>query len=53
LGFVDLLRDDYVEKDRSRGIFFTQDWVSLPGVLPVASGNYLLREFVRLGVPDY
>ncbi|KAL0771685.1 hypothetical protein Bca101_036836 [Brassica carinata] len=30
LGFVDLLRDDYVEKDRSRGIFFTQDWVSLP-----------------------
>jgi ribulose-bisphosphate carboxylase large chain len=36
LGF-DLLRDDYVEKDRSRGIFFTQDWVSLPGVLPVAS----------------
>jgi hypothetical protein len=26
LGFVDLLRDDYVEKDRSRGIFFTQDW---------------------------
>ncbi|KAG2251034.1 hypothetical protein Bca52824_081170 [Brassica carinata] len=30
LGFVDLLRDDYVEKDRSRGIFFTQDSVSLP-----------------------
>jgi ribulose-bisphosphate carboxylase large chain len=26
-------------KDRSRGIFFTQDWVSLPGVLPVASGG--------------
>ncbi|KAK3161189.1 hypothetical protein QOZ80_1BG0073540 [Eleusine coracana subsp. coracana] len=25
LGFVDLLRDDYIEKDRSRGIFFTQD----------------------------
>jgi ribulose-bisphosphate carboxylase large chain len=39
LGFVDLLRDDYVEKDRSRGIFFTQDWVSLPGVLPVASSE--------------
>ncbi|EMS54729.1 Ribulose bisphosphate carboxylase large chain [Triticum urartu] len=39
LGFVDLLRDDFVEKDRSRGIFFTQDWVSLPGVLPVASGG--------------
>ncbi|KAD4385169.1 hypothetical protein E3N88_25337 [Mikania micrantha] len=25
--------------DRSRGIYFTQDWVSLPGVLPVASGG--------------
>jgi ribulose-bisphosphate carboxylase large chain len=24
LGCDDLLRDDYVEKDRSRGIFFTQ-----------------------------
>ncbi|KAL8553289.1 hypothetical protein ACS0TY_001819 [Phlomoides rotata] len=23
--------------DRSRGIYFTQDWVSLPGVIPVAS----------------
>jgi ribulose-bisphosphate carboxylase large chain len=39
LGFVDLLRDDYTEKDRSRGIFFTQSWVSTPGVLPVASGG--------------
>ncbi|KAK4577489.1 hypothetical protein RGQ29_027842 [Quercus rubra] len=39
LGFVDLLRDYYIEKDRSRGIYFTQDWVSLPGVLPVASGG--------------
>ncbi|KAM1646657.1 hypothetical protein ACFX1R_009216 [Malus domestica] len=39
LGFVDLLRDDFVEKDRSRCIYFTQDWVSLPSVLPVASGG--------------
>ncbi|KAL5067431.1 hypothetical protein RYX36_018318 [Vicia faba] len=39
LGFVDLLRDDYIEKDRSRGIYFTQDWVSLPGVIPVALGG--------------
>ncbi|KAL6496013.1 hypothetical protein OROHE_027414 [Orobanche hederae] len=35
--FVDLLRDDFIEKDRSRDIYFTQDWVSLPGVIPVAS----------------
>ncbi|KAL2905563.1 Ribulose bisphosphate carboxylase large chain [Bienertia sinuspersici] len=39
LGFVDLLRDDYTEKDRSCGIYFTQSWVSTPGVLPVASGG--------------
>nr|YP_010285708.1 ribulose-1,5-bisphosphate carboxylase/oxygenase large subunit [Sparganium hyperboreum]UKS07546.1 ribulose-1,5-bisphosphate carboxylase/oxygenase large subunit [Sparganium hyperboreum] len=39
LGFVDLLRDDLIEKDHSCGIFFTQDWVSMPGVLPVASGG--------------
>jgi ribulose-bisphosphate carboxylase large chain len=39
LGFVDLMRDDYVEKDRSRGIYFTQDWCSLAGVMPVASGG--------------
>jgi ribulose-bisphosphate carboxylase large chain len=39
LGFVDLMRDDYIEKDRSRGIYFTQDWCSMPGVMPVASGG--------------
>jgi len=37
LGFVDLLCDDYIEKYQSRGIYFTQDWVSLPSVLHVAS----------------
>ncbi|KAH7425870.1 hypothetical protein KP509_11G075000 [Ceratopteris richardii] len=39
LGFVDLLRDDYIEKDRKRGIYFTQDWVSMFGVIPIASGD--------------
>uniref|UniRef100_I1QRU1 Ribulose bisphosphate carboxylase large chain n=1 Tax=Oryza glaberrima TaxID=4538 RepID=I1QRU1_ORYGL len=39
LGFVDLLRDDFIEKDRARSIFFTQDWVFMPGVIPVASGG--------------
>ena len=39
LGFVDLMRDDYIEKDRSRGVYFTQDWVSMGGVMPVASGG--------------
>ncbi|CAI9272095.1 unnamed protein product [Lactuca saligna] len=39
LGFVDLLCDDFIEKDRSHGIYFTHDWVSLPSVLPIASGD--------------
>src|SRR5210317_78563 len=39
LGFVDLMRDAYIEKDRARGIYFSQDWASLPGVMPVASGG--------------
>jgi len=28
------------EQDRS-GIFFTQDWASMPGVMPVASGIHI------------
>ncbi|KAL7609413.1 hypothetical protein Lser_V15G13556 [Lactuca serriola] len=30
---------DHIHSDRSCGSYFTQDWVSLPGVLPVASGG--------------
>uniref|UniRef100_A0A803QNE2 Ribulose bisphosphate carboxylase large subunit C-terminal domain-containing protein n=1 Tax=Cannabis sativa TaxID=3483 RepID=A0A803QNE2_CANSA len=39
LGFVDLLRDDFIEKDRSCGIYFTQDWVSTV-CYSVASGVF-------------
>jgi len=39
LGFVDLMRDDYIEKVRARGIYFTQDWCSMPSTMPVASGG--------------
>lgn len=39
MGFVDLLREDHIERDLSRGIYFTQDWASLPGVMAVASGG--------------
>ncbi len=39
LGWVDLLRESFVPEDRSRGIFFDQDWGSMPGVMPVASGG--------------
>ncbi len=39
LGWIDLMRDRYVKEDRSRGIFFDQDWGQMPGVFPVASGG--------------
>ena len=39
LGFVDLLRDNLIQQDNKRGVYFLQDWVSLPGVIPVASGG--------------
>ena len=39
LGFVDLMREECVQQDRSRGVYFTQDWASLPAVMPVASGG--------------
>ncbi|MEB3337109.1 MAG: RuBisCO large subunit C-terminal-like domain-containing protein, partial [Leptolyngbyaceae bacterium] len=39
MGFVDLLRENYIEQDKSRGIYFTQDWASMPGVMAVASGG--------------
>jgi len=39
LGFVDQLRESFVPEDRSRGVFFDQDWGSLPGVMAVASGG--------------
>ena len=39
LGFVDLMRDPYTEKDRSRGIYFTQDRCGMGGTRSVASGG--------------
>ena len=39
LGVVDLLREQFVPADLGRGLHFDQDWASLPGVLPVASGG--------------
>ncbi len=38
-GYYDTLRLDRVEPDPSRGLYFEQDWVSMPGVMPVASGG--------------
>jgi len=39
LGWVDLMRERHVREDRSRGLFFDQDWGHMPPVMPVASGG--------------
>jgi ribulose-bisphosphate carboxylase large chain len=39
LGVVDLLRENFVPANRARGLYFDQDWASLPAVLPAASGG--------------
>ena len=38
-GYYDTLRLDHVPADPTHGIYFDQDWVSMPGVMPVASGG--------------
>ncbi|HEY2206932.1 MAG TPA: form I ribulose bisphosphate carboxylase large subunit [Pseudonocardia sp.] len=38
-GFYDTLRLDHVGADPVKGLYFDQDWASLPGVMPVASGG--------------
>ena len=39
LGWVDLMRESFVPENRTRGIFFDQDFGTMPGVMPVASGG--------------
>jgi ribulose-bisphosphate carboxylase large chain len=38
-GFYDTLRCHQAEPDPAKGLYFEQDWVSMPGVMPVASGG--------------
>jgi ribulose-bisphosphate carboxylase large chain len=38
-GFYDTLRLDHIPTNHGNGIYFDQDWASMPGVLPVASGG--------------
>src|SRR6185436_12287346 len=38
-GFYDTLRENKLKEDRSIGLYFEQDWASMPGVMPVASGG--------------
>jgi ribulose-bisphosphate carboxylase large chain len=38
-GYYDTLRLNRVKADLGRGLYFDQDWSSMPGVMPVASGG--------------
>jgi len=38
-GYYDVLRLNKTPVDPAKGLFFAQDWVSMPGVMPVASGG--------------
>jgi ribulose-bisphosphate carboxylase large chain len=38
-GYYDTLRLDSVKADPRKGLFFDQEWVRTPGVMPVASGG--------------
>jgi ribulose-bisphosphate carboxylase large chain len=38
-GFYDTLRKDKILADPVKGLYFDQDWASMPGVMPVASGG--------------
>src|SRR5260370_24005145 len=38
-GYYDTLRLNKVEPDPVKGLYFEQDWVSMPGTMPVASGG--------------
>ncbi len=39
LGWIDTMRESFIPENRARGLFFDQDWGSMPGVMPVASGG--------------
>jgi ribulose-bisphosphate carboxylase large chain len=38
-GFYDTLREDFIPANPEHGIYFDQEWASMPGVMPVASGG--------------
>jgi ribulose-bisphosphate carboxylase large chain len=38
-GYYSTLREEHTEADPARGLYFTQDWASMPGTMPVASGG--------------
>jgi ribulose-bisphosphate carboxylase large chain len=39
LGWIDLMRESYIPENRARGLFFDQDFGTMPATMPVASGG--------------
>jgi ribulose-bisphosphate carboxylase large chain len=38
-GYYDTLRESFIPQNMHNGLFFDQDWGSMPGTMPVASGG--------------
>jgi len=47
-GFYDTLRENTVSPNPAHGLFFEQDWVSMPGTMPVASGGIHVGQMHQL-----
>ncbi|MEI7555925.1 ribulose-bisphosphate carboxylase large subunit [Candidatus Chlorohelix sp.] len=47
-GVSDLLRENHIEQDPTRGLYFTQDWADIATVMPVASGGIHVGHVARL-----
>jgi ribulose-bisphosphate carboxylase large chain len=47
-GYYDTLRNAVIPRDLSRGIYFDQDWGSMPGTMPVASGGIHAGQMAQL-----
>ena len=43
MGYCQTLTDDIIPADPKRGLYFDQDWMSLPGTFPLASGRHPRR----------
>src|SRR5512133_365856 len=47
-GYYDVCRQRYNASNPATGLFFEQDWASLPGVMPVASGGIHAGQMYQL-----
>lgn len=47
-GYYDTLRNNFIPENPATGIYFDQDWASMPGVMPVASGGIHAGQMYQL-----